>query len=204
MKSRTSVLLSGPMWGRDERHDEPQRIWRGTIQRRAGYVCRVKGCNMIISNFEDALVANVLAQVGDDLRWQRVQRVATGGEAELPQIERRLDELSALIRAAGDRDERARLREQEDALLDLRDEKHAEGGEVEWVADGDRPLLPRGLRGRLGGRGSPGGARRLRREDRSPARSAGSPYHGADARTAQRGVPVTHRQWHEPDETGVA
>lgn len=133
MKSRTSALLSGLMWCRDERHAEPQRMWRGTIQGREGYVCRAKGCNMVISNFEDALVEDVLARVGDDLRWQRVRRVATGGEADLPEIERRLDELAALVRSAADRDERARLREQEDALLDLRDAKRAEGGEVEWV-----------------------------------------------------------------------
>jgi site-specific DNA recombinase len=133
MKSRTSALLSGLLWCHDGRHPEPQRMWRGTVQGREGYVCRAKGCHMVITNFEDALVEHVLARVGDDLRWQRVRRVATGGEAELPEIERRLDELSALVRAAADRDERARLREQEDALIDLRDAKRAEGGAVEWV-----------------------------------------------------------------------
>lgn len=140
MKSRTSPLLSGLMWCVDERrHPEPQRMWRGTIQGREGYVCRAEGCHMVISNFEDVLVDHVLAEVGDDLRWQRVRRVASGGEAELPEIERRLDELSVLIRAASDREERARLREQEDALLDLRDERRAEAGEFEWVqADSDR------------------------------------------------------------------
>lgn len=39
----------------------------------------------------------------------------TKGEADLPEIERRLDELCVLVRATTDRKERARLREQEDA-----------------------------------------------------------------------------------------
>ncbi|WP_166136529.1 recombinase family protein [Nocardioides ochotonae] len=133
MKSSTSPLLSGLMWCRSERHDGPVRMWRGTIQGREGYVCRAKGCNMVISNFEDALVEHVLGRVGGDLRWQRVQRVVTGGEAELPEIELALDDLSAKIRAAGSADERRRLREREDALLELRDARRAEGGEVEWV-----------------------------------------------------------------------
>lgn len=136
MKSRTSALLSGLVWCHDGRHPQPQRMWRGTVQGREGYVCRAKGCHMVITNFEDELVGHVLGQVGDDLRWQRVRRVATGGEADLPEIERRLDELSALVRATTDKDERARLRDQEDALLDLRDEKRAEGGAVEYVVEG--------------------------------------------------------------------
>lgn len=139
LRSRTSALLSGLMWCASEKHDEPARMWRGTVAGREGYVCRADGCHMTVSNFEDALVEDVLARVGDDLRWQRVRRVVTGGEADLPEIERRLDELSALVRAASGPEARARLREQEDALLDLRDAKRAEGGAVEWVAEqGDR------------------------------------------------------------------
>lgn len=135
LRSRTSALLSGLVWCASEKHDAPHRMWRGTVSGREGYVCRAVGCHMTISNFEDALVEHVLAQVGDDLRWQRVRRVATGGEADLPEIERRLDELSLLVRATSDLDERARLREQEDALLDLRDAKRAEGGASEWVVE---------------------------------------------------------------------
>lgn len=138
LRSRTSALLSGLVWCASEKHDEPQRMWRGTVSGREGYVCRAEGCHMTVSNFEDALVEHVLSQLGDDLRWQRVRLVTAGGEADLPEIERRLDELSALVRAAAP-EERAGLREQEDALLDLRDAKRAEGGAVEWVVErGDR------------------------------------------------------------------
>lgn len=37
---------------------------------RPGYVCRAKGCHMVISNFVDALIEDVLPRVGDALRWQ--------------------------------------------------------------------------------------------------------------------------------------
>jgi len=124
MKRKTSGVLSGLIWCGDARHEAPVRMWRTTIGGRPGYAC--EGCHQAISNFEEILVEEFLAAVGDAPRWTKVETVLEGGAAVLPEIERRLDELDALIRNAPSAAERQRLQGEQSTLLDLRDEKRAE------------------------------------------------------------------------------
>lgn len=128
MKAQTSALLSGLIYCGDDRHEEPPRMWRGTTQGREGYSC--PKCSQTISNFEDILIEEFLRQKGDWMRWSKVEEVYESGAQILPDIEHRLSELDELIRAAVDRKERTRLRHEQDALLDLRDEKRSEPGKV--------------------------------------------------------------------------
>ena len=132
LRSKTSALLSGLVWCNDtEKHPEPVRMHRGTTQSRPGYSC--PRCHQVISGqtFEPYVIEEFLRQKGEHVRWTPVREVHEGGAALLPEIEHRLDELNAAIRATKDRDERARLREQEGALLDLRDEKQREAPTVQ-------------------------------------------------------------------------
>lgn len=120
LRAKTSPLLSGLMWCAlcDT------RMHRGTLQGRHGYYCPT--CQQAISNFEPVVVGEFLRQKGEHVRWSVVEDVAEGGEAMLPEIEQRLDELVLAIRQAKDRTEREELQAQMGNLLDLRDEKRAE------------------------------------------------------------------------------
>lgn len=131
MRSKTSGLFSGLIYCGDPRHDEPRRMWRGTVQGREGYVCQGPGgCHHSITNFEPTLIDEFLRMKGDWPRWSKVKEVHESALAVLPEIEHRLTELDVLIREANDRDERNRLRDEQDSLLDLRDQKRAEPGRV--------------------------------------------------------------------------
>lgn len=133
LRSKTSALLSGLVWCNDggEKHDEPVRMHRGTTQGRPGYSC--PRCHQVISGkmFEPYVIEEFLRQKGEHVRWTPVREVHEGGAALLPEIERRLDELDQAIRVTKDRDERARLRDQHESLLDLRDEKQREAPTVQ-------------------------------------------------------------------------
>lgn len=130
-RSKTSALLSGLVWCGE--HDEPVRMHRGTTQGRPSFNCPT--CYQTISNFEDAVVDEFLAQKGEWVRWTRVEEVHEGGAALLPEIEHRLDELDGAIRTAPDRATRRALQDEQDALLDLRDEKRAESPAVTYRWD---------------------------------------------------------------------
>jgi hypothetical protein len=131
-RATTSSLLSGLVRCG---HCGGHRMWRGTTQGREGYYCNL--CSMVITNFEDVVVAEFLRQKGEHVRWTVVEVVYEGGAAVLPEIEHRLDEPDGLIRMAPDRDERARLQAEQAGLLDLRDKKRGEAPRVEYVPHGD-------------------------------------------------------------------
>jgi len=128
LRAKTSGLLSGLVYCGDPRHEEPPRMWRGTIQGRPGYCC--PECSQSISNFEEILIEEFLRSKGDWMRWSKITEVYEGAAEELPEVEHRLAELDDLIREATSREERSRLRVQQDALLDLRDELRQQPGQT--------------------------------------------------------------------------
>ncbi|GAB3875387.1 recombinase family protein [Terrabacter terrigena] len=132
LRAKTSGLLSGLVMCGDDRHGSPVRMWRGTIQGRPGYYC--PECSQAISNFEHVVVQEFLRQKGERVRWSVVEEVLEGGAALIPEIEHRLDELDTLLRQTRDREERARLQDEQARLLDLRDEKEAEAPVIRHVA----------------------------------------------------------------------
>lgn len=127
-KAQTSALLAGLVYCGDPRHQEAPKMWRGTVQGREGYSC--PECHQTISNFEDVLIDHFLEQKGDWPRWSKTTEVYESGAQVLPEIEHRLTELDDLIREAGSREARDALRQEQDNLLDLRDQKRAEPGRV--------------------------------------------------------------------------
>jgi DNA invertase Pin-like site-specific DNA recombinase len=131
LRSSTSALLSGVVMCAE--HAEPVRMWRGTTQGRPSYRC--PECSQTISGLDDLVVSEFLREKGDRLRWRRVEVITEGGAAALPEIDRRLDELAGLIRAAKGA-ERAALLGQQAALLDRRDEAEDEAPTVEYVSEG--------------------------------------------------------------------
>lgn len=123
LRSKTSPLLSGlVLCGHCETPDgECVRMHRGTTSGRPGYSCRM--CHQTITNFEDYVVAEFLRQKGERVRWSLVEDVEEGGEAVLPEIEHRLQELSAELLATDDDDEADRLTKQIAQLRALRREE---------------------------------------------------------------------------------
>jgi len=95
------LLLAGPLLCGDLLHDGSVRMWRGTTQGRESYSC--PRCSQAVSNLEDVVVSEFLAQKGNRLLWRRVDVDHEDGAALLPEIERRLDELDRLIREASSR-----------------------------------------------------------------------------------------------------
>jgi len=134
--SKTSGLLSGLVRCGNHPDDDGAgtRMHRGTTQGRQGYIC--PACHMTITNFEDVVIAEFLRQKGERTRWSRVETVHEGGQALLPEIEARLNELDVAIRASKGKARRA-LQDQQSDLLDLRDEKRTETPAVthRWVGD---------------------------------------------------------------------
>ena len=126
LRAKTSALLSGLVWcGHcEDSEGHPVRMHRGTTQGRESYSC--PRCHQTISRIQDYVVEQFLWAKGEHVRWTPVREVHESGAAVLPEIEARLDELDAAIRDAPDRAARRRLQEQQDALLDLRDQKRAE------------------------------------------------------------------------------
>ncbi len=116
LRAKTSALLSGLVWC----DADGSRMHRGTVQGRPGYYCPT--CHMAMSNFEDVLVAEVLRQKGEHVRWSVVEEVHEGGAAVLPEIEHRLAELTASLQATDDDAEADRLQTQIGNLRAMRRE----------------------------------------------------------------------------------
>lgn len=91
-----SAALSGLLWCADPRHDEPVRMYRGTVgtgkYARPGYYCQQ--CRQTISAIEDLIVGAVMERVGDTLRLRMVEEVVEGGSVQLREASVRLAELS--------------------------------------------------------------------------------------------------------------
>ncbi|MFJ9317256.1 recombinase family protein [Pimelobacter simplex] len=104
MKGRTDPLLSGMVWCGE--HDEPKRMYRGTTQGRESYSCSTTGtdpgCGQTFSGLTDLVVEEFLDRLGDAWRWSVVEEVREGGATRIPEIDRRLSELSAELASTED------------------------------------------------------------------------------------------------------
>lgn len=136
LRAKTSALLSGLMWC--GKHDDAVRMHRGTVNGRPGYYC--PECNQSISRFEQHVIAEFLRAKGEWVRWSVVEEVHEGGAAQLPEIEHRLSELTALLQATDDDDEADRLSEQITGLRRMRREARATAPAVEYRPVRDETL----------------------------------------------------------------
>jgi len=95
MRRQHSGVLSGLMWCGDERHEEPIRMWRGTVGSSTGprpaYTC--KECHQTLSNAEDLIVAEFLRERGDVIHLNVVEEVVEGGSVQFQEATIRLAEL---------------------------------------------------------------------------------------------------------------
>lgn len=121
-RSRTSALLSGLVSCGHCCDDDgkPVRMHRGTTQGRPGYSCR--SCYQTITKFEDYVIDEFLRQKGERVRWSVVREVHEGAAAMLPEIERRLSELTAQLQSTDDEEEADRLTGQISNLRSMRRE----------------------------------------------------------------------------------
>lgn len=132
MRAKTSGVLSGLLWCAE--HDEPVRMWRGTIQGRDAYRC--PECHQGISSYlQDCVVEAFLAEKGDDARWTVVEEVHDGAAAMLPEIEHRLQELTEALARTDDDDEADSLMGQVAAMRALRRDARSAPDEVRLVSD---------------------------------------------------------------------
>lgn len=137
LRKKSSALLSGLVFCGDQRHgtDLP-RMRRKPRDGNDGYACPV--CHQALSGFEPLVVEHFLEQKGDWMRWSKVIEEYEGGAEELPEVEHRLTELDELIRDAASREDRLRLRNEQDALFDERDRlRQMPGTVVERWNEGD-------------------------------------------------------------------
>jgi DNA invertase Pin-like site-specific DNA recombinase len=102
LRRQHSGVLSGLMWCGDPRHDEPVRMWRGTVGSGTGprpaYTCKI--CYQTLSNAEDLIVGHFLAERGDVMHLNVVEQVVEGGSVALQEATVRLAELGREMVAA--------------------------------------------------------------------------------------------------------
>jgi len=144
MRRTHSGLLSGLMWCGDARHDEPVRMWRGTVGSASGprpaYSC--PDCHQTLSNAEDLIVRHFLAERGDVLHLSYVEEVVEGGSVQMQEASVRLAELGREIvnatpeRAVAIVGEMTRLKElQEEAKGQPAQVRHVPVGETRTFAE---------------------------------------------------------------------
>jgi DNA invertase Pin-like site-specific DNA recombinase len=99
LRRKHSGVLSGLVWCGDERHEEPVRMWRGTVGSSTGprpaYTC--KECHQTLSNAEDLIVGEFLRERGELFRVQMVEEVHEGGSLQAREATIRLAELGREI-----------------------------------------------------------------------------------------------------------
>jgi len=95
MRRKHSGVLSGLVWCGDDRHDEPVRMWRGTVGSGTGprpaYTC--KECFQTLSNAEHLIIDRFLAERGELFHLAYVEEVVEGGSVEHQEATVRLAEL---------------------------------------------------------------------------------------------------------------
>lgn len=140
MRRKHSGVLSGLLVCGDPRHDEPVRMWRGTVGSASGprpaYSC--PDCHQTLSNAEDLIVRRFLEERGEVIHLNVVEEIVEGGSVALQEASVRLAELGReMVNASPERSvaivgEMTRLKEiQEDA-------KH-EPAQVRFVPVGGEP-----------------------------------------------------------------
>lgn len=106
LRRQHSGVLSGLMWCGDPRHDEPVRMWRGTVGSSTGprpaYTC--PECHQTLSNAEHLIVERFLAERGETFHLGVVEEVVEGGSVAYQEATVRLAELGReLAGAEGER-----------------------------------------------------------------------------------------------------
>lgn len=137
MRRQHSGVLSGLMWCGDPRHDEPVRMWRGTVGSGTGprpaYTC--KECFQTLSNAEDLIVAEFLRERGDVLHLNMVQEVVEGGSVALQEATIRLAELGREVANASP-DRMAQIVGEMTRLKEIQEQAKAEPAQVRFVPVG--------------------------------------------------------------------
>lgn len=147
-KRSSSHLLSGLVFCGEHNVDDPTRMWRGrTDKGTTDYNCPT--CRSRVSNFEDFVVEEFLATLGDHVRFTVIQDVYESRESKLTEINTALDELAVDLRAAKSAARIALIGKQTE-LLDRLDEIESEPARVvetitkeggyfddEWAAAGE-------------------------------------------------------------------
>jgi site-specific DNA recombinase len=102
MRRQHSGVLSGLMWCGDDRHNEPVRMWRGTVGSSTGprpaYSC--PECHQTLSNAEHLIVQRFLDYCGDVPRLRMIEEVVEGGSVQHQEASVRLAELGREVVAA--------------------------------------------------------------------------------------------------------
>ncbi len=140
MRRKHSGVLSGLLVCGDPRHDEPVRMWRGTVGSASGprpsYSC--PECHQTLSNVEDLIVQTFLDQRGDITRMNAVEEVVEGGSVQMQEASIRLAELGReMVTASPDRamqivGEMTRLKE-------VQEEARQQPAQVRFVPVGGDP-----------------------------------------------------------------
>jgi site-specific DNA recombinase len=95
MRRKHSGILSGLLVCGDPRHDEPIRMWRGTVGSGTGprpaYSC--PECHQTLSNADDLIVRTFLDHLGEVMHLNVVEEVVEGGSVQLQEASIRLAEL---------------------------------------------------------------------------------------------------------------
>jgi site-specific DNA recombinase len=138
MRRQTSGVLSGLMWCADPSHEEPQRMYRGTLgskdRPRAAYYC--KHCHQAISAVEDLILDAFLDRMGDQLRMTAVEELVEGGTVQLREASVRLAELGTeVVNASTDR--AAEIVAEITRLKEVQEEAKGQPAEVRFVPVAD-------------------------------------------------------------------
>lgn len=137
MRRKHSGVLSGLMWCSDLRHDEPVRMWRGTVGSATGprpaYVC--PECRQTLSMAEDLIVEHFLAERGDLMHLNVVEEVIEGGSVQLQEATVRLAELGREVATAPMERKREIFAEME-RLGEMQEEARSQPAQVRYVPVG--------------------------------------------------------------------
>jgi site-specific DNA recombinase len=133
-----SGVLSGLMWCGDPSHDQPVRMWRGTLgtkdRPRPAYVC--PDCHQSFSNADDLVIGEFLEQRGDVLNLSMVEEVVEGGSVQMQEASIRLSELGREMVAATPERAQAIIAELT-RLKDVQEEAKRQPAEVRYVPSGE-------------------------------------------------------------------
>jgi site-specific DNA recombinase len=137
MRRKHSGVLSGLMWCGDPRHDEPVRMWRGTVGSKSGprpaYTC--KDCYQTLSNAEDLIVRTFLAERGDLTHFNVLEEVVEGGSVALQEASVRLGELGReMVNASPER--AAEILTEMTRLKEIQEEAKHEPAQIRYVPVG--------------------------------------------------------------------
>jgi site-specific DNA recombinase len=133
-----SGVLSGLMWCGDPRHEEPVRMWRGTLgtkdRPRPSYYC--PECHQAFSNADDLVVNEFLAKRGDLFNLTTIEEVVEGGSVQMQEASIRLSELGReMVTATPDRAQA--IIAELTRLKEIQEEARQQPAQVRYVPSGE-------------------------------------------------------------------